>query len=137
MGGFDAENWIDLGDIGWTTENGLLFIAGRTTDGRIAARQVSQAVEVEHALWLDWRVTDVAAIEVDGTVAGKPGVLVAVSGRSRGEQQPLPAALHIAGLADRIMVFDMPRIPRGPSGKVDRPALRGLLQAAAVQTAVG
>ena len=131
-----AAAWIDLGDHGWMSPEGLLFIGGRAADGRAAVREISPATEVEHAVWLDWRVADVAAIEVSTAAGAQSQIHVAVAGRVAGEQPPLPSALRAIGLAERVRIFDVPRIARGPSGKVDRTALRGQLQAAAVRISI-
>ena len=132
-----AAPWIDLGDHGWMSPEGCSSSAAGLPTAAPRCARFRRPAEVEHAVWLDWRVADVAAIEVSTAAGAQSQIHVAVAGRVNGEQPPLPSALRAIGLADRVRIFDVPRIARGPSGKVDRPALRGQLQAAAIRISIG
>ena len=128
--GADAP-WIDLGDIGWMTEDKELFVVGRAVDlgtsQSEAGRQISPVHEAEHLLRLEWDATDAAAviIEADG---GRPQLWAATVDCPDARAEQLEAILRVRGFDYAVRIVPVPTIPRGVSGKVNRSELSALLR---------
>jgi fatty-acyl-CoA synthase len=124
--------WIDTGDVGWIAPDGQLFVVGRTADpgafgNRISATpQVSPAYEVEHLLRLEWDATDAAAVMIDDSTA-RPEIWIGIVDNSGANAEKLSAMACARGIEHAIRLFDLPAIPRGPSGKVNRGQLKALM----------
>ncbi|TDU25643.1 fatty-acyl-CoA synthase [Panacagrimonas perspica] len=125
------EGWFWTGDLAEQDAEGLYFIRGRRRDAYVSGGQNVYPAEVEAALVqcagvaecavlsipdTRWGETGLAAIVMDAGVIGKPDQL-------RAELRNLLAAHKIPS----VMLFvDM--LPRTGSGKVDRVALRSMLE---------
>ncbi|MDH6110589.1 acyl-CoA synthetase (AMP-forming)/AMP-acid ligase II [Kitasatospora sp. MAP12-15] len=119
--------WLHLGDAGYLTEDGYLFLCDRINDTIIAAGQNIYPVEIEKALGDHPAVADVAVLGVPDELWGD-AVLACVVLRP-GEQL---RARDLRGfLSGRIADYKAPSrwefvdsIPRNPTGKILRRVLR-------------
>ncbi len=130
--------WIDVGDIGWIAPDGRLFVLGRAVDVNLvglqnaAAHQLSPVHEVEHLLRLEWDATDAAAVLVEDIARGSQAqIWVGVVDCKDANAENLAAIARPRGIEHPIRLFDLPAIPRGASGKVNREQLKALLLASA------
>jgi acyl-coenzyme A synthetase/AMP-(fatty) acid ligase len=128
--GADA-SWVDLGDIGWLTERGEIFVVGRAADlgtpDSEAARQVSPVHEAEHLLRLEWNSTDAAAVLVEAN-DGRQQLWVATVDCPDAKPEQLETSLRERGFDYAVHIVPVPAIPRGVSGKVNRAELTALLR---------
>lgn len=120
--------WVDLGDVGWLTENMELFIVGRAADlgtpaGEVA-RQASPVHEAEHLLRLEWDAADAAAVEIEGP---RPQLVIATVDCKDAEADAFEAILRRRGFDYAVHIVPVQKIPRGVSGKVNRAELKALL----------
>jgi acyl-CoA synthetase (AMP-forming)/AMP-acid ligase II len=137
-----AENtsWVDLGDLGWMSADGELYVLGRSAEVAalnsqdISAHQISPIHEVEHLFRLEWDATDAAAIlasdRVDRT---KPQIWVGHVDCKDANAEQFETLIRSKGFDYAIRLFPMPRIPRGVNGKVNRLKLKASMLASAGQ----
>lgn len=122
--------WIDLGDLGWLTENNELFLVGRAADLGMpegeAARQISPVHEAEHLLRLEWDSADAAAVTIEKGGA-RPQLVIATVDCKDAKAGELEAILRARGFDYEVRIVPVRAIPRGVSGKVNRAELRTLL----------
>ena len=124
--------WIDVGDVGWVTNDNRFYVVGRTSDispAKIAdatAQNVSPIHEVEHLVKLEWDATDAAAVLV-GEDGGQPEIWVATVGCKDADASKLEAILRHRGIEGAVRLFSLPSIPRAANGKIQHPKLRSLL----------
>jgi acyl-coenzyme A synthetase/AMP-(fatty) acid ligase len=123
--------WTDLGDQGWMTPDGELYVVGRSTDVSLlalgdATRHVSPVHEIEHLVRLEWDATDAAAVLLDNA-GGRPVIGVGTVDCTDASPDRLEALLRGRGLDYEIRLFSQPAIPRTVSGKVNRAQLKALL----------
>jgi acyl-coenzyme A synthetase/AMP-(fatty) acid ligase len=135
--GQDAESWVELGDLGCIAKDGQLHIAGRVTDVTAKDPQmnpsnlISPIYEVEHLLRLEWDSADAAAILVnDGSEGPNPQIWVGVVDNKGASVENITALIRPRGFEHTIKLFNLPAIPRSPSGKVNREQLKALMHAA-------
>jgi len=130
--GSDAA-WLDLGDLGWLTENNELFVVGRASDPDTAmgeaARQISPVHEAEHLVRLEWDSVDAAAVTIEKSGA-RPQLVVATIGCDDAKADVLEAILRSRGFDYEVRIVPVEAIPRGVSGKVNRAELKALLMRA-------
>lgn len=126
-----AAAWIDLGDIGWLSADGELFVIGRAADlGSVdaeAARRTSPALEAEHLLRLEWNAADAAAVVLSTGADGRPHIGIGTVGCRDADARALEAMLRARGIDSAVQLIPLASIPRGVSGKVNRAELRRLL----------
>jgi acyl-coenzyme A synthetase/AMP-(fatty) acid ligase len=134
--------WIDVGDIGWMTSEGQLYVVGRTADlgaerlQPTSAYQISPVHEVENVLRLEWDAADAAAVVVDdGSDESEPRIWIGVVDNSDANAEKLEAILQQRGITHRIRLFDLPGIPRGANGKVNREQLKSLMLSSSTSSA--
>jgi acyl-coenzyme A synthetase/AMP-(fatty) acid ligase len=127
--------WVEFGDVGWITAAGELYVTARTADAVIEGRAphatpgISPAHEVEHLLRLEWDMTDAAAVAVsDGGMA--PQIWIATVDGKDVSLDRLAALLRLRGIDLPLRWFQLPAIPRGASGKVNRAELKAAMLAA-------
>ena len=129
------DGWIDLGDAGWLTTDGQLYIAGRATDlddvHNAATQEISLADEAGHLLRLEWDAADAAAVTADD--GGRSLLWIGVVDCKDASADKLAALLRTHGIDRRIQIFSLPAIPRSPNGKVNREQLRSLMRELAVR----
>jgi acyl-coenzyme A synthetase/AMP-(fatty) acid ligase len=124
--------WTDLGDIGWLTPDGRLYVLGRAVDIDAVGNknpQLSPVHEIEHLLRLEWDATDAAAvlIEDNGTSCIAIGVVDGVEASA----EKLAVIARQRGIEHPIRITALKTIPRGPSGKINRAELAALIASAA------
>jgi acyl-coenzyme A synthetase/AMP-(fatty) acid ligase len=130
----DAEPaaWTDLGDLGWMTAQGELFIIGRAADIDPVAvstpRDISPAHEAEHLLRLEWDSDDAAAIAIPATDDGRALIRIATVTCPDADAGKLEAILGRRGIDCEVRLTPVAAIPRGANGKVNRAQLRTLLE---------
>jgi acyl-coenzyme A synthetase/AMP-(fatty) acid ligase len=122
----DAENggWINLGDVGWLTTDGQLYVVGRTADTPTVASQASPVHEIEHHLRLEWDLTDAAVVLTEGP---NPQIWIGIVGNPALTADAVAGALKQAGYSQLVKVFHLPAIPRSSSGKINRGDLKALM----------
>jgi acyl-CoA synthetase (AMP-forming)/AMP-acid ligase II len=132
----DSTPWIDLGDAGWLTSGGQLYVVGRTPDigmigsGTLPARQLSPLYEIEHILRLGLDATDVAAVIIEQRESSaRPWLWIGIVGGKDASIENLTPLLRTRGVDHEIELFDLEAIPRGANGKVNREHLKMLMLA--------
>jgi acyl-CoA synthetase (AMP-forming)/AMP-acid ligase II len=130
--------WIDLGDLGWMSTAGELYILGRAADiamfdsQGVAARQISPIHEIEHIFRLEWDATDAAAVFADGDAdRSKPQVWIAIVDCPDANAETFEAILRSKGIDYAVRLFPMSLIPRSVNGKINQMQLKSLMLASA------
>ncbi|WP_405017535.1 fatty acid--CoA ligase [Kitasatospora sp. NBC_00070] len=119
--------WLHLGDAGYLTEDGYLFLCDRINDTIIAAGQNIYPAEIEKALGEHPAVAEVAALGVPDELWGD-AVLACVVLRPGQQAGPRDLQRFLSG---RLADYKAPSrwefvdsIPRNPTGKILRRVLR-------------
>jgi acyl-CoA synthetase (AMP-forming)/AMP-acid ligase II len=136
-GAFDADGWLDTGDLGHLDEDGYLFLAGRSDDVINRGGEKIYPREIEDFLLAQPGVRSVALIGVRDEVLGeRPVAYVVPSGALAAD-----GATDGPGLADalrKVCEAELPKpkrpaefvlmdeLPLGPTGKIARRRLREL-----------
>jgi acyl-CoA synthetase (AMP-forming)/AMP-acid ligase II len=136
-GAFDADGWLDTGDLGHLDEDGYLFLAGRSDDVINRGGEKIYPREIEDFLLAQPGVRSVALIGVRDEVLGeRPVAYVVPSGAMASD-----GATDGPGLADalrKVCEAELPKpkrpaefclmdeLPLGPTGKIARRRLREL-----------
>jgi long-chain acyl-CoA synthetase len=116
--------WLRTGDLGYIDEQGFAFIVDRKKDVIIRGGQNIYPADIEDVLYRQPGVTEVAVVGMADAMLGEvPVAFVAGSGLSAEAlmagcqaelaRYKLPAAIHL-----------LPELPKGPTGKILRRALR-------------
>jgi len=128
---FDAEGWFHSGDIGYLDDEGYLFIVDRLKDMVISGGENVYPAEVERVLANMPGITDVAVVGIPDEKWGE--IVVAVVSLDDNATVTLDdvrefAAVQLARykLPQRLQIID--RVPRNPSGKLEKVAIRTLLE---------
>jgi O-succinylbenzoic acid--CoA ligase len=126
----DAGGWLHTGDIGRLDEEGDLWVTGRRSDRIVTGGVTVDAVEVEEALRAHAAVGDACVVGLPDAEWGErvaawvvptgegidgDALLAFLRGRLSGPK--LPRVLHVGET-----------LPRNPNGKVDRAAVRSVLE---------
>ena len=124
--------WVELGDLGWLTAEGELFVVGRAADLGMpegaTARQISPVHEAEHLLRLEWDAADAAGVVVEASGA-RPQLWIGTVDCKEAKAGRLEVILRERGFDYAVRIVPVPAIPRGVSGKVNRAELKTLLMA--------
>ncbi|HEX8929733.1 MAG TPA: AMP-binding protein, partial [Actinomycetota bacterium] len=128
----DADGWLRTGDLGFVDTDGNVFVADRLKELiKVSAYQVAPA-ELEALLLTHPAVTDAAVIGRPDAAHGEVPVAVVVC------RVPVDEAELLAFVAERVTPYKRLRavrfaesLPRTPSGKLLRRALRDQVLAAA------
>jgi acyl-CoA synthetase (AMP-forming)/AMP-acid ligase II len=120
--------WFRTGDVGTLSEDGYLTLVGRVKELINRAGEKISPYEVEDVLLTHPAVAEAAAYPVpDERYGEQVGVVVVL----KGEATPKEIAGHCAG---RLAAFKRPakvtilnEIPKGPTGKIQRRTLAGLV----------
>ena len=125
-------HWSDLGDIGWLTADGCLYVLGRAVDMEAAGNsepQLSPVHEIEHLFRLECDAADAAAvlIEDNGTSCIAIGVVDGVEASA--DKLAVVARQH--GIEHPLRITALRSIPRGANGKINRADLTALIRASA------
>jgi acyl-coenzyme A synthetase/AMP-(fatty) acid ligase len=128
----DAEPaWIELGDYGWFTPDGRLYVVGRAVDGAAADTRIPPLIEAEHILRVEFDYDDAAAVMHEGAGSGsRPVIRFAIVSNRDATADKVQAALLTRGIDATVELFALPSIPRGAAGKVNRLQLKSALEAA-------
>lgn len=146
--------WLRTGDLGWFDSRGRLHLCGRLKDMIKSGGENVHAAEVERALANVFGVAEAAVVGVpharlgeavaallcggpgppDAQVRGGGSAATATSPMTGQELQALQVALRAGGLAGfklpRAVVVSPQPLPRTAMGKVDKRAVRAVLEAA-------
>ncbi|AEN09651.1 MULTISPECIES: AMP-binding protein [unclassified Streptomyces] len=129
-----ADGWFDTGDLARDDGHGGIRIAGRVKDMIVRGAENIPVVEVEGALLRHPAVKDVAVVGYpDARLGERACAFLVTTGPALGVPELRD---HLAGLGmartywpERVEL--LPALPRTPSGKVQKFALRELLHASA------
>jgi long-chain acyl-CoA synthetase len=128
-------NQLHSGDLGYCDKDNYLYLCGREDDViNVGGRKVHPA-EVERALLAHQQIEDAACVAVPHVVTGETVCALLVP--KKGYAQAPSAESLTQFLSARLEQYKIPltfewveSIPRNPSGKIERKAVRGLLDGA-------
>lgn len=132
----DAEGWFHSGDIGYMDEDGYVFVVDRLKDMVISGGENVYPAEVERALADMSGVMDVAVVGVPDPEWGERVVAVITTGDEDGDAaQDITLERVREHAAKSIARYKLPReiqlvpaVPRNASGKLDKVAIRRLIE---------
>ena len=122
-----ADNWVSTGDAGYLDADGYLYIHDRVKDMIISGGENVYPAEVENAIYGHPDVADVAVIGVPDATWGEAvkAICVAKPGHTVDPTSVIAwARERIAGFKVPKTVDVIPELPRNPTGKILRRALR-------------
>jgi acyl-CoA synthetase (AMP-forming)/AMP-acid ligase II len=130
-----AGGWFRTGDVGKLSPDGYLSLVGRVKELINRAGEKISPYEVEDVLLAHPAVAEAAAYAVPDEKYGEQvGVVVVLRGGTGDPGRPVTPRELIAHCADRLAAFKrparltiLPEIPKGPTGKVQRRNLAGLV----------
>ena len=147
---FDADGWLDTGDIGRLDDDGYLYLSGRGGDAINRGGEKIFPREIEEVVRRHPGVRDAVVVPAPDPVLGEVPVAFVIpataasssSGGSRGAEPPFgPDADQLSADLRRLCDGELARahrpaqlrlvasLPLGATGKVSRPALREQLAA--------
>jgi long-chain acyl-CoA synthetase len=119
--------WLHTGDLGYMDEDGFYFIVDRAKDLVIRGGYNVYPREIEEVLYAHPSILEAAVIGKPDERLGEEVVAVVV----RREDSPLSAEEIIVYCRERLAAYKYPReirfmneLPKGPSGKILKAALR-------------
>lgn len=121
------DGWLRTGDAGYLDEDGYLYIHDRIKDMIVSGAENIYPTEVENALFGHPAVADVAVIGVPDAKWGEAvkACVVLKAGQSASEDELIAfARTRIAGFKLPKSVTFLAELPRNPSGKIVKRALR-------------
>jgi len=126
-------DWVRSGDLGYFDEDGFLYLVDRKKDVIVRGGYNVSSIEVESALHEHPDVVEAAVLGVPHPVLGQD-VAAVVRLRAGGSLDVATAGVF---LADRVADYKRPRrivlthgpLPRTAMGKLDKAALREMLEA--------
>jgi acyl-CoA synthetase (AMP-forming)/AMP-acid ligase II len=126
---FDADGWYRTGDVGVLDEDGYLSITDRVSDVIIRGGENISAQEVEDVMLRMDSIVEIAVVGVpDDRFGERAAAIVRVrEGASVPSLPDIQAHLAKTGLAKQKwpeFVYQVPDLPRTPSGKVQKFRLR-------------
>jgi acyl-CoA synthetase (AMP-forming)/AMP-acid ligase II len=122
--------WFRTGDIGHLDEEGFLYLTDRKKDMIISGGENIASSEVERVIFQMPEVADVAVIGLPDTRWGeRPVAVVVLKPGARLDQAALErhCRAHLAGFKVPAALYLREALPRNPSGKVLKRALRAEL----------
>jgi oxalate---CoA ligase len=131
---FDADGWLDTGDLGYLDEDGYLFLVGRADDVINRGGEKIYPREVEDAILGEPGVVSVAVVGREDPVLGQVPVAYLVAEGVRGAADFRAAEALAARVRDRcadalsrakrpVSLHVVDRLPQGATGKVRREAV--------------
>lgn len=125
------DGWFKTGDIGYLDEDGFLFIVDRIKDMILRGGENVSCLEVEHALAKHPDIVEAGVIGIpDERLGERVGAAILLrDGVDMSDEEILEfLEPHLAKFKrpERYWRFDEP-LPRGGTGKVDKPGLRKML----------
>ncbi|HET9256969.1 MAG TPA: AMP-binding protein, partial [Pseudonocardiaceae bacterium] len=132
---FDAEGWLDTGDLGWLDVGGYLYLAGRRDDVVNCGGELVYPVEVEEVLLGEPVVAEAAVVGCPDEVLGAVPVawirpVRALSHQSRAElvsRLRLRCEEHLSRVKRPVEFRVVASLPRTATGKVLRRQLRDVV----------
>lgn len=127
------EGWLHTGDIGYVDTDGYAYIVDRKKDVIIRGGQNIYPVDIEEVLYAVEGVAEAAVVAQDDPMLGEVPIAFVAGGRNARLD---PALLldhcreHLARYKVPASITVLPELPKGPTGKILRRALRGLDPAA-------
>jgi len=136
---FDADGWLDTGDVGRLDADGYLYLSGRGGDAINRGGEKIFPREIEEVLRRHPGVRDAVVVPRADPVLGEVPIAVVVpqssedgDGGDDGSDAEAALAADVRALAERDLaralrpaeVLVRRELPLGPTGKVSRPALR-------------
>lgn len=123
--------WLRTGDVGYIDQHGYAFIVDRKKDVIIRGGQNIYPADIEEALYQFPGVAEVAVVGMAD--AGLGEVPLAFVAASPGVELSAPALLahceaHLARYKRPADIRFLPELPKGPTGKILRRALRDMQQ---------
>lgn len=119
--------WLHTGDVGYMDEDGFVYLADRKKDMIVSGGENVYSREVEEAIMSHPAVQDVAVIGVADAKWGEAvlGVIVLKSGQGLGADEIIKhCRALIAGYKCPKRCEFVDQLPRLPSGKINKVALR-------------
>lgn len=133
------DGWLHTGDIARIDDSGYIYMLDRTKNMINRGGVKIYPADVEHALLAHPAVTDAVAVGIPDGLAGEAVACVVTTGEST-----LTANELKAWLRHRLPVHARPKqvrvlteLPRNPTGKADRPAVRALFESDLPVVAIG
>ncbi len=122
-----VDGFLRTGDVGYLDADGFLYITDRAKDMIIRGGENVYSVEVEAVLEGHPAVSEVAVVPVPDPDLGERVKAIVVASRPVDSQALAAyAAEHLASFkVPEVWEFRSDPLPRNPSGKVLKPALRG------------
>ena len=120
-------DWLRSGDVGYLDADGFLYITDRKKDMILSGAENIASSEVERVLFQMPEIADVAVIGVADEKWGEKPVAVVVPAPGATLDYPALAAFcrrHLAGYKVPKEMILLDELPRNPSGKVLKRALR-------------
>jgi acyl-CoA synthetase (AMP-forming)/AMP-acid ligase II len=134
------DGWYRTGDLGRFDEEGFLFLVGRSKEMIITGGVNVFPAEVEAALRELPQIDDAAVVGVPDSEWGErviAFVVLAPGGHLPPEELERTLRAQLAGPKRPKAVIALPTLPRNAGGKVDKAALRALLQREAATSGGG
>ena len=123
------DGWFRTGDVGKLSADGYLSLVGRVKELINRAGEKISPYEVEEALLSHPAVAEAAAYPVPDEKYGEQvGVVVVLQGEATPKELTAHCADRLAAFKRPALVTILPEIPKGPTGKVQRRNLAGLVQ---------
>lgn len=123
------DGWFRTGDVGTLSPDGYLTLVGRVKELINRAGEKISPYEVEEALLTHPAVAEAAAYPVpDETYGEQVGVVVVLHGEATPRELSAHCADRLAAFKRPARVTILPEIPKGPTGKVQRRNLAGLVE---------
>jgi acyl-CoA synthetase (AMP-forming)/AMP-acid ligase II len=122
------DGWFRTGDLGSLSSDGYLTLVGRVKELINRGGEKISPYEVEDVLLMHPAVREAAAYPVPDTKYGEQvGVVVVPKGEVEPEELIDYCHRRLAAFKVPVRVTVLPEIPKGPTGKVQRLTLSGLL----------
>jgi oxalate---CoA ligase len=130
---FDADGWLDSGDLGYLDGDGFLFLAGRSDDVINRGGEMLYPREIEEVLMADPAVQDAVVVGRPSPILGQVPVAYVIAAHEPDTAARLQELL--GQLNDRCTaelsrfklpeaIYVVPDLPRAATGKVQRHRLR-------------
>lgn len=134
---FDADGWLDTGDVGYLDEDGYLFLVGRADDVINRGGEKIYPREVEDVVLADPAVVQAAVVGSDHEVLGCVPVAYLVVEGVHGPEDRATAESVVARVQERCAAalsrpkrpaafYVVDALPQGATGKVRRGAVCGV-----------
>jgi len=134
---FDAQGWLDTGDMGRVDEAGFVYLVGRSDDVINRGGELVYPREIEEVLQADPGVQDVVVIGREDPILGNVPVAHVIPVRPD-EHDELLGELRrrcekeLSRIKQPAEILLVDEFPRAPTGKVQRHRLRSRMQVAVV-----